>query len=614
MCGLAGRVFVAGGDSTSLPLIERITRSQRSRGPDHQAIESLASPGLGAVFGHNRLAIIDLSTEANQPMWDSDRRLCLIYNGEVYNYLELRAELEQLGHSFSTRSDTEVVLEAYRAWGDEAFKRFNGPFAIAIFDLRAERLTLARDRFGVKPLYYFADKTSVVFASTPALISKELGLLPSLDYATFGLRFGVYDDAAGSPFVGLLSVEPGTALAFQLSAHGDLRLSRNRYYDLESRVASMVDSLRGESDSDLKCHLRDLLRDAIRIRFRADVPVAISLSGGLDSASVAALASTEVGELVGYTFGHPSDGSSEGPVVQALAGSTHMSVQYVTPDIKSIESAYLDVLSAQGAPFAGASVIAQYLVYERVKQRGVRVLLGGQGGDELFMGYRKYHLFRVQELIARGEYAKAIAFAPSLARMILAEFPQARTYWRARNRYRQGAEARAQIFRPTVPGPSPLTLARNEQLRHRQIRDICFASLPSLLRYEDRNSMAHSVESRLPYLDYRLVEFALAVPTSLKLRNGYGKWILREAVKGTVPDGIRLSRRKRGFDVQQDLWIRAGLGSVIRNALEQRQERVREWTNGTGSIEESFSDRQLIDRPAAFGEATSLIWLADNTR
>ena len=218
--------------------IEKIVEDQHSRGPDNAAIQGIASSTLRAVFGHNRLAIIDLTANANQPMWDSSGRLCLIYNGEIYNYVELRDELRALGHRFKSESDSEVILEAYRAWGDAAFQRFNGPFAFALFDVNADRVLLVRDRFGVKPLFYSMTKDRVVFASTAAACGQVLGLPPSAAYIARGLAHGIYDDDALAPFTGLAAVPSGGVVSItsdtgriQDRSETVLRLARTGRHD-----------------------------------------------------------------------------------------------------------------------------------------------------------------------------------------------------------------------------------------------------------------------------------------------------------------------------------------------------------------------------------------------
>ncbi len=613
MCGIAG-IFSIHHSEQNRRLVEQIVASQYHRGPDFQAVETIPGTRAQVILGHNRLCIIDLSAHANQPMWDRERLCCIVFNGEIYNYIELKAELSALGHEFVTASDTEVILEAFKEWGTCAIERFNGMFALALYDATSHRLLLARDRFGVKPLYYYLDRDRLVFASTGRVIAERMGLEPNLSYVARGLRYGIHDAEDIAPYTGLKALKPGHCLDVALSSTDRLAANLIPYYNLASRVQGMVDRLASRPISLLASETADLLENAVDVRFRADVPVAISLSGGLDSSSVAALSVLrDRGDVAGYTFGHPEDARTEGPLTEQLSKRTGIRIHYIYPDIQEIIASFLEALEAQDAPFPGGSVMAQYLVYKEVHNCGVRVLLGGQGGDELFMGYRKYQVFRLRSLVRQRQYGQALAFCLSLVPMVLAELPQAGIYWRERHRYTTAPGVGTPLTLPPAE-PMPLGSDPNEPLWKRQAQDVLLTSLPTLLRYEDRNSMAHSVESRLPFMDYRLVEFALALPTSVKLRGGFGKWIVREVVKGKVPNAIRRARYKRGFDVRQNAWIEQGLGAAIREPLRMREAKIKPWLAAGTSPDTQFSDQGLQQRPTAFCEATSLLWLADRTR
>ena len=379
--------------------VERIVESQYRRGPDFQAIEVIGGRRAGAVLGHNRLSIIDLSPAGNQPMWDVDRRLCVVFNGEVYNYVELRAELTALGHRFVSTSDTEVILESFKQWGTEAFRRFNGMFALGLFDSRDERLYLVRDRFGVKPLYYASRGDTFHFASTAEVIAKLLGLAPDLSYVSPGLRYFLYEYADVAPYLGMKALAPGHWLEIGPGSAGALTASMNSYYNLTERAAALIDSLATMPTECAVSHVAEVLDDSVAIRLRSDVPVAVSLSGGLDSCTVAALAARNPQQrLRGFTFGHPEVRDSEGPVAAQLARMANIDVTYVWPSIAEICQAFAKTLRAQAGPFPGGSIVAQYLVFEAARAAGFKVLLGGQGGDEAFMGYRKFQVFRFRRL------------------------------------------------------------------------------------------------------------------------------------------------------------------------------------------------------------------------
>jgi len=608
VCGIAG-VFSSRPIEPLRAGVERIVQSQHRRGPDFRAIESIHGCRAGAVLGHNRLAIIDLSPLGNQPMWDVDRRLCVVFNGEIYNYVELRRELESLGHRFASHSDTEVILESFKRWGTDALGRFNGMFAFALFDTSTQRLLLVRDRFGVKPLYYVTDHDTLHFASTTTAMAALLGLSPDLDYVSRGVRYSVYDHDDAAPYLGMKALRPGHYLEVGLDDSGSVTASLKPFYDLGERIAAQVDALAAMPTERLIQTVADLLDDSVRLRLRSDVPVAVSLSGGLDSCGVAALAARHHPEerLRGFTFGDPGVAASEGPLAAEAGKMFNVDVTYVWPGIGEICEAYLETLQAQGAPFPDATVVAQYLVFKTAHVAGFKVLLGGQGGDEAFMGYRKFQAFRLSQLAARKQYGRALAFAISLLPTFFAERWRWWDSWKARNRYLNRSGMSTVLRLPG--GEMAIGYSPSQTLRARQAIDVTLASLPTLLRYEDGNSMGNSIESRLPFVDYRVMECGIALPEAVKLRGGHGKWIVRQAVAGMIPESIRTARYKRGFDVQEGRWIDGGLGEFIREMLRARSREVSEWLAPGAEIDRAFSNEQLKARPSAFAEATTLLWL-----
>lgn len=606
MCGIAG-VFSLQTDFNNR--FEDITNSvldaQHARGPDHRATVSLQRPTHKCVLGHNRLAIIDLSYHANQPMLDHNENYALVFNGVIYNYVELRAELTTLGYQWHSESDTEVILHAFAEWGMDCVSRFNGMFAFVIYDKCAQQLWLARDRFGVKPLYYYVNGNALYFASSSHVLAKHFKLKTNNNYISRGIHYWLYDDASDiTAYEGLQQLPASHVVCIDATSNSQLRYDKKRYYQLSSEIERTQPQIIKHND-----HLAKLTREhierSVNLRLRADVPIGISLSGGLDSALIAAIAAKQHPNIIGFCFGHPDDKNSEGPIVAKLAKQLNIEVQYIQPTQQELIKAFWQCLDAQDAPFASCSVVAQYLVYEAAKRAGIKVILGGQGGDEAFLGYRKFMLFYLKQLLQQRKYVSAANFIISTLPMLYHEVSMLPTYWQTRKRYLKAGKIPSIL---NFSDTQALAITLQNNLSARQQADITDFSLPTLLRYEDRNSMAHSIESRLPFLDYELLEFACALPVTAKLKHGYGKWILREAAQGLIPDEIRLARYKRGFDVPNAAWINAGLGNEIRDLFLKHHSSINHLLPPNADITTLFSDELLSSNKVRMCEAITLCY------
>jgi asparagine synthase (glutamine-hydrolysing) len=594
-------------------LVERIVASQQNRGPDAQRITAYDDRDFRLTLGHNRLSIIDLTAAANQPMTSADGSLHLVFNGEIYNYLELRRELEAGGAHFRTASDTEVVIAAYRAWGMKAFDRFIGFFAIALYDASAHELLLVRDRFGVKPLFVAEHEGAIAFASSAMELARWTGAAADVGYVARGIRQRLYeDDSRRTQYIGIDLVEASTVLRIRVANSQLVRVS-HRYYDLDARVQALVPILGDLSESVLENQLVALLRDSCSLRRRSDVPLGISVSGGIDSSAIVTFMTESGQSLIGYSYGDPADVSTEGPMVAELAKTTRLDARFVNvehPD--KVRELFWDTLHAQDAPFPSSSMMAQFAVFRAARADGTIVLLGGQGGDEAFMGYRKFFLFLAQSIVRERRYGDAPRLVSTLAPLAPALFGRAGMYFSERQRYAANGRGKASHLRlPAVENARTMGLAPGESLRDRQLLDVTRYSLPTLLRYEDRNSMGNSVESRLPFLDQRVVEFGIALRQEAKLGSGFGKLILRRVLRDKIPDRIRLNRDKRGFDVNHATWIRAGLGDELRAAILTRRSRLDDLVPKGVEVKQLFSDDRLIAESQAFQEAVTLIWLGD---
>lgn len=612
MCGILGTYQASKNNGKAR--CEKAIAFIQTRGPDAQGMLSLSASGAFSELCHTRLSIIDVSKHANQPMEDPGCEWVISYNGEIYNYSEIREELGQLGWSFRTASDTEVLLKAWEQWGLEALHRLNGMFAFAAVNKMTGELWLVRDRFGVKPLYWGQDSAGgIIFSSSVAAVSHDLEAEINTDYCSFGLYFWAFEsDAASTPFKNVSTLAAGSWLKATVR-DGHVQTETGRWYDLKEQVALTEVELLQLSNEDILDLCLELLNDSVTLRLRSDVPVAVSLSGGVDSSAIAAIAASQADQLVGFSFGSPKDTATEGPVVKKFSRETGIKARFVWPDINppNMDSLLERTLQCQEAPFPSLSVMAQNEVFRAARADGFKVILGGQGGDEFFAGYRKFALVALRSSIRKREPLAALHLLWSLSLMLIHETNDVKTYLNALNRYRPGAETGFQVL-DWSPRNANLWGHKDIDLAERQIEDVLQWSLPPLLRYEDRNSMGNSVESRLPFLDYRLVQLALALPVRMKIAKGFGKMALRDILGDLVPDHIRLNRKKRGFDVSAP-WIMNGLGKSLRDRLDGNKSKLMPFVKNV-DFDRVFSDEALSKNGKLLDEALMLAWLAEPIR
>jgi len=594
MCGIAGSLR---RESNGVPAIQSILDSQTRRGPDHQQL--VEHPGERLIFGHNRLSILDLDARSNQPF--ADQKNLLVYNGEVYNFLELKAELTLKGHYFQTTSDTEVILKAYREWGLKAFEKFNGMFAFALYDAEKDQTVLVRDRYGVKPLYYHNDNGALTFASNAKALARTVSAKVNWDYLNLGLAYDLYEGITqDTAFQGVRSVPPGHVLIYK---GGQTRLER--FYDLRTRVDALREELRGLSEQHLTERLRDLLCSAVQLRLRSDVPVTLSLSGGLDSGLCAALMREVSGkEFEAFTFAQSDLKGSESALAAKTAKRLGIRLQYATIQAQKLNDIFWSTLDAQGLPFAHPMVMAQNRVFQFVHEGGYKVAIGGQGADEAFAGYRKFQLFYLKELMKTGQYKALTEQGMGVAQTLLREMssPQRYLYYLLRFRKKD-----AGVF-ALNRGSTPVPPARNTaMLFERQILDVENFSLPTLLRYEDSNSMYYSIESRMPFLDYRVMEFGLALPSEMKVRNGFGKYLLRKVSEGLLPDEIVWARNKKAFSLDQSWWLKNGLGAELERTIRGHAAQLKPLLSA--DFEKLTQQSGTYTNPNHFSKLTTLAWL-----
>ena len=587
MCGLCG--VVAFDRPPELELARAMANVLAHRGPDGEG-SFAAEPGV--AFGHRRLAIIDLSDAGIQPFASDDGQLQLLHNGEIYNYRELRQELEGRGHRFHTATDTEVVLHAYEEWGDRCVERFNGMWAIALWDGRRERLFCSRDRFGVKPFYYRFHDGRFVFASELKAfrVDSSTTLRPNLAAVRDYLEQGAIDHRDSTFFEGIRKLEPAHSLVFDREG-----LRTSRYWTLEVR----------DAPSDPVGEVRELFLDSVRLRLRSDVPIGTCLSGGVDSSAIACtvdhLLETEIENArpIGdrqrtFTAYFEDQGFDERPFALEVVRKTNADPHWVSFNDEDIVEYLPAIVTAQDEPFGSTSIVAQWFLMRAAREAGLKVMLDGQGGDEVLAGYPTYFSYRFADLLTRrrlvtlrrelAAYRRLHGVSvPALAEAMLRPLASERMKLHLRARLK----GTAGLAGPALAGTSAAGVNQSstfpDYLRRRMELILTERGLPELLHYEDRNSMAHSLEARVPFLDYRLVELCFSLPPTLLIDRGVTKVALRRALADLMPPLVRDRIDKLGFVTPEGRWMRQGLGRLAADVFASK----------------AFADRGFIDPKAA---------------
>jgi asparagine synthase (glutamine-hydrolysing) len=620
MCGIAG-IVQTNERRLDAGLLEAMTGSLAHRGPDGEGYVLLARGGREKPFavagklsqavrtdqglgpyriglGHRRLAVVDLSPLGHQPMGSDDGAQWITYNGEVYNAPELRRELTALGHRFRSSSDTEVVLAAYRQWGQGCLARFNGMFAFALWDGLEQELFCARDRFGIKPFYYRQEGSRLLFASEiKALLQDRSYKAKPNDRIVYDyLAFSRQDHTGETFFQDVRQLAPGEWMKIKPGeGSGGLKIERERWWRFPLDIGKQMLSL-----EDAAARTRELLEDAVRLELRADVPVGSCLSGGLDSSSIVCLMSALLrGQSRPRTFSscHEDERFDERRYIRQVLERTGAGNEEVFPDAARLYEDLPRLLWHQEEPFAGTSIMAQWAVMGAAGRSGMKVLLDGQGADELLFGYPGFMGSRLADLIKTGKWGRGLREWQAWRDIHAGLQP---TAWAGLVRGLVPAGLAAGLRRWNLgddqwldPGFAGTwsqmgregALKRGSVLQTHMERAVT-GDLPALLHYEDRNAMAFSIEARAPFLDHRLVEWLAVMPPELKLRRGMTKVVLREAMSGILPEEVRLRRDKMGFVTPQDQWLRVELRPQIEALFKSesfnsrpywKAERIREW-------------------------------------
>ena len=518
MCGIAA-IF---GPKATYEKLRNMLQAQKHRGPDHTGVWSEKE----VFLGHNRLSIIDLSEAANQPFTDFNNRYQIIFNGEIYNYLELKKKLK---YPFKTSSDTEVLLAAYIQWGHNCLEKLNGMFSFAIWDTKEKTLFAARDRFGVKPFYYqLSDATFYVASEIKSLFAAGVKKTPNnkvwANYFSFG-SYGMPDETFWND---VHQLPGGHFLEYK---KGVLKIEKWYFFEKEVLKYSKI-----ESYPEVKEKYIALLRDSIQLRFRADVPVGFNVSGGVDSSALLAFVNEQnkTENIKGYTFYTNNKSYDELFWVEEMIAHKKNPLQKVL--LKSEEVPFLSSKMAdfQDEPYGGIPTLAYSKIFQKAREQHVLVLLDGQGMDEQWAGY-DYYLEKTNQSLIQG--VQKTPFRTGVLSKEMKDLAE----------------------KPIYPEPF------NDALLNKQYRDLFYTKIPRALRFNDRISMAYSTELREPFLDYRLVELAFAQPLAYKIKEGVQKKMLREIVSEHLSDSISYAP-KRPMQTPQREW----LGKELKGFVEQQ--------------------------------------------
>lgn len=582
MCGFSV-ILARNGTQADLDIVGRMTEILAHRGPDDSG--TFVSGPVG--FGFRRLAILDLSPAGHQPMATPDGEVIIVFNGEIYNFIELRNELKALGHHFRSSGDTEVLLHAYLQWGTECVSKFNGMWAFVIYDKRRGILFGSRDRFGIKPLYRYSDRDYVLFGSEIKSI-RASGLYRGSTNWSRAARFllhGQLDETAETFYADIEQVLPG--MAFEVDLRGGVK--EWRYWSLED---SSYDVGANPASS-----FAEIFEDAVRLHMRSDVPVGVHLSGGLDSTSIICASArlrrhaNATGPLMAFSYIAPE--FDESRYIADTIEQTRATLVKLDTDPVRLWGLLKEVLWFQDEPIHSMTPLVGYELMRLAASSGIKVILNGQGADETIAGYPTYFRDYWCTLLGDGQVAEVWSeigdhvavhggnrtriFMRQLRRLAQSGLGEVGPYRRLSQWKRRRKDLNHRWFTRELTEQLPkedlsgAVTRLNDSLAY----SIHRSPLPLYLRVEDRNSMAHSIEARLPFLDYRLVSLAFSSKPNWLLRGPWNKFVLREAMRGRIPESVRTRVDKMGFPVPANKWVAGPLYEPILDLLMNRETRER---------------------------------------
>lgn len=594
MCGITGYICLK--NKVNNQLVCKMNNIIKHRGPDdegytlinkYQVVNAVGndtvnilkdkfaninnvSNDYNVILGHRRLSILDLSEKGHQPMQDETGNIYIVFNGEIYNYIEIKKELEGKGYKFNTNGDTEVIINAYKEWGTNCVNRFNGMWAFGLYDKARSFIFCSRDRFGIKPFYYYDDNEKLIFASEIKQIIEDKNI-PRIanDNVIFNYLFYGKDEYGEETFFkSIYSLPPSYNMEITLDFdNNNMQVRKYQYYELKPGVIQKSEEL----------NLRNFNKEferSIEYRLRSDIPVGSCLSGGLDSSSIVTRACNILKkDKKNNTFETFTACYDENPEMderfysKKVVKRSECKENLVFPNKNNLREEIEQVIWHQDTPFPTLSIYAQWCVMRKANEKGIKVLLDGQGGDETLLGYDRYIIFLLKDNLRRLQIKRFLEnyklykknYKLSLSRIIqyLMYFSNSHLlqYLTRCIKHKKMNCINKEFFKKFKSNKDYIKNLNFKNCFELQKTEICHSNVSPLLRYEDRNSMAFSIETRVPFLDYQLIEKEMQIPLEQKIKNGYTKNILRETMKKQMDKEVVFRTNKLGFSVPQKNWI-----------------------------------------------------------
>lgn len=542
MCGIAGYI---GDQKIDSSVVTKTLTLMKNRGPDYKNFYQTEINKAQFLLLHSRLSIIDLESRSNQPFFKDD--LVIVFNGEIYNYLELKKKLINLGCNFFTNSDTEVIVESYRKFGENCIKNFEGMWSFVLLDLKKKKIFMSRDRFGEKPFYYYYTQKNIFFGSEPKFIFSLLGRKLKVnskklsEYLVLGYR-SIFKERE-TFYENLHELDPGTNLILDF----ELNKEKKKYWQLKFQPMKL-------SEKDVYEESKRLIQKSMNLRLRSDVPIAFCLSGGIDSSSLAAITSVSLNKKI-HTFSVIDSDTRYNEKKEIEEITNHLGCQYTLIESNTVNfiERIEKIINYYQAPIPTISYYVHNLLSEKIKENGFKVAISGTGADEIFTGYYDHYSFWLKEMQEEENFKQLLkdrdsGYAKYVTNPLLKDPFKIINNENFRDHLNEGAGSFNDLLKKKINYTFHEEFFSDDVLRNRMLNELLHEIVPVILFSDDLNSMMYSVENRSPFLDSCLVEFLYSVPTKYLIRDGFQKIILRNSVKGMLPDSILFNKKKVGFN------------------------------------------------------------------